>query len=226
MSWPVPHSSVVKLTVYEDKDEFDRFVDAGPPGITSGTPSRVCDQQHTGCAYCTRFDNPMCTATGFADVGTRSLSKSRCQRIHVLVLARAQTIMSVAKLCFLNVVSFLAVPCPVDRLWAQGLACSALVLDGARLVLPATSHLGKLVIMLSSLWYQAWPFELMVCLVRPCYSVVPGLPCWPLVETTPVSLGLLRSARLVLWSHFELKVCVVRPAGRWHQACPAGHACG
>ena len=57
--------------------------------------SRVRDQQHTGCAYCTRFDNPMFTATGFADVGTRSLSESRCQRIHVLVLARAQTIMSV-----------------------------------------------------------------------------------------------------------------------------------
>ena len=101
MSWPVPHSSVVKHRV-RGQDELDRFVDAGPPGITSGTPGVNLANMTT------RFDNPMCTATGFADVGTRSLSKSRCQRTHVLVLARAQTIMSVAKLCFLNVASFLA----------------------------------------------------------------------------------------------------------------------
>ena len=38
MSWPVPHSSAVKVTVYDDKDQLDRFMDAGPLGITSGTP--------------------------------------------------------------------------------------------------------------------------------------------------------------------------------------------
>ena len=33
------------------------------------------------------------------------------------------------------------------------------LLGGARLVLPATSHVGKLVLMLSSLWCQAWPVD-------------------------------------------------------------------
>ena len=52
----------------------------------------------------------------------------------------------------------------MDRVWPQGLSCSALGLDGTRLVLPASSHVGKLVIILSSLWCQACPvdhFELM-----------------------------------------------------------------
>ena len=66
----------------------------------------------------------------------------------------------------------------MDRVWPQGLSCSALGLDGTRLVLPASSHVGKLVILLSSLWCQACPvdhFELMLCLVD--LATRPGLPC-------------------------------------------------
>ena len=121
----------------------------------------------------------------------------------------------------LNDGSFLTVPgcqaCPAGHIACRETS-NRVILCGARLGLLIT-------------------FELMVCLVRPCYSVVPGLPCWPLVATTLVSLGVLRSTRFVLRSHFELMVCLVRPAGRctrlallatravdmWYQACLVGH---
>ena len=47
----------------------------------------------------------------------------------------------------------------MNRVWPQGLSCSALGLDGTRLVLPASSHVWKLVIILSSLWCQACPVD-------------------------------------------------------------------
>ena len=93
--------------------------------------------------------------------------------------------------------------CPVDRVWPQGLSCSALSLNGTRLVLPASSHVGKLVIIMSSLWCQACPvdhFELMVCLVDPDDRLYQACPADQLLRQHP---------------------CLVPPSRC--QACPVGH---
>ena len=92
------------------------------------------------------------------------------------------------------------------------------LLGGARLVQPATSHVGKLVIMLSSLWYQACPaghlLRQHLCLWAS--FVVPGLSCSLTLNSRFVLFDLLvGGTRLVLLA--------TRAVGMWYQACPVGH---